>query len=304
MFIIPEGFKERYSQIVDEPEAFFSSLERLTPKSFRVNSLKASADEVKSRFESYGMPVHQVPWYSDAFVSENPEVGSTLEHFLGVIYIQELVSMLPPVLLREELRSASWVLDGCAAPGSKTTQMAAIMQNHGTIVANDLDYSRIRALKFNLEKVGALNTMITNRNLLDFPENQFDVVILDAPCSAEGTMRKSGAMFTNWSPTEIPKYSRIQKAMIVKSFDLLSPGGSMVYSTCTFAPEENEEVLDWLLQNRQDAKIEPISVEGMKLTEGITEWEKKSYDPRVKLARRVWPHHNDTGGFFMARVGK
>jgi len=302
MFVIPEGFKERYSQIVDDPEAFLASLERLTPKSFRVNSLKASAEEVKARFESYDMTVRQMPWYGDAFVSENPDVGSTLEHCLGWIYIQELVSMLPPLLVREELGSASWVLDGCAAPGSKTTEMAAIMQNRGTIVANDLDYSRIRALKFNLEKVGALNTMITNRNLLDFPENQFDVVILDAPCTSEGTMRKSGAMFTNWSPTEIPKYSRIQKAMIVKSFDLLRPGGSMVYSTCTFAPEENEEVVDWLLKNRQDAKLETITVEGMKLSEGITGWEGKEYDSRVKLARHVWPHHNDTGGFFMAKV--
>lgn len=304
MFSVPETFRQRYGQLVDDEEAFLASLGRLLPKSFRVNSLKASAAEVAGRFASYGIQVRQMPWYEDAFVSENPEVGATLEHFLGRIYIQELVSMLPPIILRGELERASVVLDGCAAPGSKTTELAALMQNRGTIVANDLDYSRIRALKFNLEKAGALNTMITNRNLLDFPALEFDAVLLDAPCSAEGTMRKSGAVFSSWSPASIPGYSRLQKQMIVKCFDLLRPGGSMVYSTCTFAPEENEEVLDHLLQNRQDAKPERITMEGMKLSEGITGWEGKEYDERVRRSIRIWPHHNDTGGFFLAKVGK
>lgn len=307
MFSVPESFKTRYCGLVDDADAFLASLESYLPKSFRVNTLKAGPEEVRSRFSAYGINVAQMPWYGAAFTSESPDVGSTLEHFLGHIYIQELVSMLPPLLVRDELGSASLVLDGCAAPGSKTTEMAALMRNKGTIIANDLDYSRIRALKFNLEKAGALNTVITNRNLLSFPETQnglYDVVLLDAPCSSEGTMRKSERLFSAWKPSDIPKYSKIQKAMAVRCFDLLKPGGSMVYSTCTFAPEENEEVVDWLLQNRQDAKLEAIAVPGMTLTPGITGWERRQYDGRVRRAARIWPHHNDTGGFFMAKVVK
>jgi len=244
-----------------------------------------------------------MPWYEDAFVCDSLDIGGTLEHFTGMIYMQELVSMLPPVIVRKELENATTVLDACAAPGSKTTQMAAIMRNRGTIIANDLDYSRIRALKFNLEKTGALNTVITNYDLQHFPKNQFDVVLLDAPCSAEGTMRKNERLFATWSASSIPSYSGNQKVLMLKAFDLLRPGGTLIYSTCTFAPEENELVVDHLLKNRE-ASLEPIRIKGMKTTPGIQEWEGRSFDERVSATIRIWPHHNDTGGFFLARVVK
>lgn len=302
--LIPDSFKQRYCQLVDEPEVFLSTLMEYAPRSFRVNRLKASVDEVRSRFEQYGLAITQMSWYEDAFLSENPDIGATLEHFLGDIYLQELVSMLPPVVLKDELEHAKFVLDGCAAPGSKTTQMAAIMKNKGTIIANDLSYSRIRALKFNLEKTGTLNTIITNRDLTSFPNLQFDVVLLDAPCSAEGTIRKNFEVFSTWNKRTIENQSRIQKVMITKAFDLLAPGGKMVYSTCTFAPEENELVIDWLLQNRPEAKLEPITLDGFKLSPALEEWEGVQFDSRVQNAVRVWPHHNNTGGFFLVKVTK
>jgi NOL1/NOP2/sun family putative RNA methylase len=299
----PGRFRERYCSIVDEPDAFLDCLSRPLPKSFRVNTLKSSSGAVMGRFDGYGMKISQMPWYSDAFVSENPEVGSTLEHFTGAIYLQELVSMLPPLLLREELEEAHMVLDGCAAPGSKTTQLAAFMQNKGTIIANDVDYSRIRALKFNLEKTGALNTAITNLDLRWFPDSRFDCVILDVPCSAEGTMRKSTGVSASWSEKEIARKSRLQKQLITKAFDLLAPGGSMVYSTCTFAPEENEAVVDHLLKER-DAFLERIMINGFALSPALEEWDGHRFRPETADAARIWPHHNDTGGFFLAKVKK
>ncbi len=303
-YTVPERFRERYSSLVDDPAAFLDSLLRPLPRSFRVNTIKSSPAEVEGRFAGYGMRIRRMEWYEDAYLSEEPDIGSTLEHFSGAIYMQELVSMLPPLLIREELAGARMVLDACAAPGSKTTQLAALMGNRGTLVANDVDYSRIRALKFNLEKTGTLNTVITNADLRSFPKAGFELIILDAPCSAEGTLRKNGELFLSWSEREIRKHAALQKQLILKAYDLLLPGGSMVYSTCTFAPEENEAVLDWLLKNREGAALEQIAFKGLRTSPSVTEWEGAEFDQRVAAAARVWPHHNDTGGFFLAKVSK
>ncbi|MCI0503828.1 RsmB/NOP family class I SAM-dependent RNA methyltransferase [Candidatus Micrarchaeota archaeon] len=301
---IPAPFRARYCPLVDDENAFLASLSRLLPKAFRINTLKSTREDVSERFAGYGIGLATVPWYEDAFVCDNPEAGFSLEHFTGAIYMQELVSMLPPLLIRDILPGARMVLDGCAAPGSKTTQLAALMGNRGTIIANDVSYSRIRALKFNLEKVGALNTVITNRDLMAFPDMDFDAVIIDAPCSAEGTIRKNWEVFDTWSARGVQTYARVQKQLIVKGFDLLAPGGTMVYSTCTFAPEENEAVVDELLKSRPDAKLEPIAIDGLKTSGTVESWDGAEFDPETRKAVRIWPHHNDTGGFFLAKVKK
>ena len=299
--MIPDAFKQRYADLANDPE-FFSCLETLLPKSFRVNTIKSNNREIRERFAGYGIGIKQMQWYEDAFVSEEPEVGATLEHFLGKIYVQELVSMIPALAMKKELEKAKFVLDGCAAPGSKTTQVAAMMKK-GRLIANDLSYSRIKALQFNLQKVGALNTMITNQDLRFFPNLQFDAILLDAPCSSEGIMRKNDKLFKSWNEKKIYGHSRLQKQLIVKAFDLLKEGGVMTYSTCTFAPEENEEVVGYLLSKRE-ARIEKIELPGFRLSQGITEWRKKEYPPEAENCARIWPQHNDTGGFFIARIAK
>ncbi len=307
--MVPDQFKERYGQIVDDQDAFFSSLLQQLPKTFRVNTLKASKQIVKERFEEYGIDLKQVPWYSDAFVLQNYAIGNTLENFLGYIYIQELTSMLPPLILQlqAELQHSEFILDGCAAPGSKTTQLAALMKNHGTIIANDIDYNRIRALKFNIEKTGSLNVIITNRDLRLFEKgnNSFDIILVDAPCSSEGTIRKNPTMLSKWfnQKKRISGYANLQQQLINKAFNLLKPEGCLVYSTCTFAPEENEGVINWLLE-RHPATIEQIDIPRMKLSPGILEWNGKVFNSEIKKTVRIWPHHNDTDGFFIAKVRK
>jgi tRNA (cytosine49-C5)-methyltransferase len=301
---IPDRFRERYGPLVDDEEKFLSCLEELTPKSFRVNTIKSSADEVMRRFEGYGIGLKGVPWYGDAFICDNPEAGFSLEHFTGAIYMQELVSMLPPLLVREELSQSRFVLDGCAAPGSKTTQIAAMMNNRGTLIANDVSYSRIRALKFNLEKAGVLNTVITNRDLNAFHSLRFETILLDAPCSSEGTIRKNYDVFDSWSESGIRQYSNVQKQLILKAFDMLMPEGTLVYSTCTFAPEENEEVLQHLLDSRPDARLEKVAFEGLQVSETVPSWNGIEFSGQIRNAARIWPHHNNTGGFFLAKVVK
>ncbi|MGV8085675.1 MAG: NOL1/NOP2/sun family putative RNA methylase [Candidatus Bilamarchaeum sp.] len=303
---IPELFKERYCSIVDDSESFISSIQTFRPKSYRVNTLKAQTSEIIERFNGYGIESKPVSWCNYAFVSDNLEIGSTLEHFLGKIYIQELTSMLPPLVLTKEIEEAEnpIVLDACAAPGSKTTQLSAVMQNRGTLIANDIDYGRIRALRFNVERSGAVNTIITNQDFRTYPELQVDSVLLDAPCSAEGTARKNYDVFRIWSERKIASCANMQKQLITKAFDLLKEGGSLIYSTCTFAPEENEAVVDYLLGKRPDAKLDSISIPGLNHSKGLTSFEDQTYDQSISKCVRVWPHQNDTDGFFLVKVKK
>jgi NOL1/NOP2/sun family putative RNA methylase len=300
---IPKRFKQRYGPLVDDPSALFDSLLRAPRPSFRINTLKSTGDEVLKRFEKYGIEIRPVPWYPDAFVAESALLGNTLERFLGKICFQELASMLPPLIIREELGRAHVVLDACAAPGSKTTQLAALMGNRAVIVANDVNYSRIRALKFNLNKAGVVNVLITNRDLLEFPPVEFDVALLDTPCSSEGTVRKNQGLLQKWNEKIVSRFAERQRKLILKAFDLLAPGGVLIYSTCTFAPEENEGVIDWLLQNRP-ARLLPIDLPNIKLAEPVTEWQGMTFNHECRHALRVWPHHNDTDGFFIARIQK
>ncbi len=300
---VPRAFAERYEPLVDDAQAFFECMVTPLPKAFRINTLRGSAEQIVPRFRDYGIGIEQTAWYEDAFVSDNPAIGSTLEHFLGAIYIQELTSMLPPLLVREELRLAKSVLDACAAPGSKTTQLAALMCNRGTIVANDVEYERIRPLKFNLERSGALNAVVTNYDMRSFPQSQFDVVLLDAPCTSEGIFRKNPRQMQAWSPKRIGPSAYRQKQLILMAFDLLAEGGTLVYSTCTIAPEENEAVVNYLLTERP-AKMEQVEIPNFALMPGITSWQDYKFDDEVRKTARVLPHHNDTGGFYLARIRK
>lgn len=299
--LIPEEFRERYTALADDPEKFFKSLITPLPRTCRVNTHKATVEDVCGRFDEYGFEFQRVPWYEDAFVTGDQPLGSTFEHFLGSIYIQDLASMLPPLALRDELATARLVLDACAAPGSKSTQLSALMQNHGTIIANDIDHQRIKALKFNMEKTGSVNIAISNYDLRNFPDTRFDVILLDAPCSSEGTARKVPGVFKWWHPRHIYSTAGIQRKLIVKAFDLLADDGVLLYSTCTFAPEENEAIVDHLLKER-DAGIERISIRGFQTQPGVTQFRDMEFDERVQMSSRVFPHHNDTGGFFMARI--
>ena len=301
---IPPAFIERYAPISGDAQEFTNHLTKPLPRSFRVNTIKANSTEILNRLRSYGFDLSTVPWYKDAFVSNSDEkLGTTLEHFLGEIYIQELTSMLPPLFLKDEIKEANSILDACAAPGSKTTQIAALMNNKGVLISNDLKYQRIKALRGNMDRLGVLNTVVTNYDFRSFPNLKFDVILLDAPCSSEGMCRKDPTFFNRWNERRYSYFSGLQNILIVKAFDMLNEGGTLLYSTCTFSPEENEAVVNNLIE-RRPAQIIPISLSGLTSSTGITEWYGSNYSSELNNVVRVWPHENNTGGFFIAKIIK
>ena len=235
------------------------------------------------------------------------ELGRTLEHLLGYYYIQELASMLPVFVLKP--KSEELILDLAAAPGSKTTQIASKMENKGIIIANDVNIGRIKILASNLERCGCSNTIITQKDgiilckKLKEKNYQFDRILVDAPCSGEGTLRSSVKTYLMWNIKTIKNLPKIQKALISHALEILKPKGTLIYSTCTHAPEENEEVIDYILNKFDNIKLEEIKLP-IKSRLGITSWEDKTYNPEVKKCARVYPQDNNTEGFFIAKLKK
>ena len=303
--IIPRLFRERYNKLAPSPKLFSKIIQEPLKPCIRINTNKIPRDEILSRLTKQGWKLKQIPFYENAFVIENADndnrIGLTIEHFIGYFYMQEVVSLLPAVVLAPQ--KGEVVLDVCAAPGSKTTQMSQMMCNTGLIVANDNDFMRLKPLKYNIEKCGCLNVAITNIDGRVI-KGKFDKILLDAPCSSEGQIRKDWKVLSRWSEDYIKTFSNLQKQFIKHAFEILKPNGILVYSTCTFAPEENEEVVNYLLENFENAKLEKIELKDFKFSEGIIEWQGKKFKSEIKKCVRVWPHQNDTGGFFVAKITK
>ena len=300
-------FLEKYGKLLgDELEEFLSISSKPLKKSIRINTLKVSTGYLVERLKSKGWKLKRIPWYKDGFWVENEvfELGNTLEHQLGYFYVQEAASMIPPVVLSPE--PGEVVLDLCASPGSKTTQMAQMMRNKGVIVANDVK-DRTTPLVANLQRCGVTNAIVTNMDGRTYGTKcklEFDKVLIDAPCSSTGAIRKNPEVVRMWNPKMVSGLSRLQKSLIVSGFDCLKEGGVLVYSTCTLEPEENEEVVNYLLRERSNAKIEKVKVEGLKHRKGLVEWEGKEFDTSISKCLRIYPHDNDTEGFFVCKVRK
>ena len=310
------------------------------------------------------------------------ELGRSLEHMLGYYYIQEIASMLPVLAL--DPKPNETILDLCASPGSKTTQIASRMQNTGTLIANEVSQGRINILSANLSRCGCTNVIITKKDGMvlckklesnisitqedisktmnianktmsraknknqdinnqagdedsggvgTFSQTKkqnflFDKILVDAPCSGEGTIRSTPATNKMWNPKTITRLSKIQKNLVASALKILKPGGTLIYSTCTHAPEENEAILDYI-KKEFDVEIEPVAAslpKELKCREGITEWEDvsnpdkqlnndkggtqegghltKKFSPQVKNACRIYPQDNNTEGFFISMLKK
>lgn len=290
-----EKFLERYGAITDIDKFTEASLKPMR-KSIRVNTLKTTVPELKKRF----LTLTQVPWCKEGFFIDQKGVGNTMEHFLGYIYLQGAASMIPPVVLKP--KSGDRVLDMCASPGSKTSQMAAMMNNEGVIVANDVKIDRLKPLTLNLQRCGVYNTLVTRMEGRWF-KTRFNKILVDAPCSGIGTIRKSLKTIQMWNPNTVKKMAGVQKQLAKVAFNNLEEGGEMVYSTCTLEPHENESVVNHILESFDNAKIEKFSLD-IKRGKCIDEFEGESYDSDVKHCLRVWPQDNDTEGFFVSRIKK
>ncbi len=239
------------------------------------------------------LELEKVPWYEHAYFADEA-VSLKKDEF-----IFDPVSLVPCIAL--DPKSRERILDMCAAPGTKTFAMSFLANNEAHIVANDISRFRVRRLKGIVNKYG-LSAEVTNMSGRKI-RGEFDKILLDAPCSGEGMINKKEKLFEHWSEKRIKRLSKIQKKLIIHAFEILRPGGTLVYSTCTFEPEENEEVVDSLLKKRPGAELEEIGI-NVKHSAGLAEWNGKEYDKRLEKCMRICPFHNGTGGFFVAKIRK
>jgi NOL1/NOP2/sun family putative RNA methylase len=213
--------------------------------------------------------------------------------------------MVPALILGP--KPGETVLDLAAAPGSKTTQMAAMMENTGLLIANDSSSDRVRGLIGNIDRAGCLNVAVCRMdgNLLSRRlEGYCDRVLVDAPCTCEGTIRKSRQALDRWSVEASERFGRLQKGLAVAGFRTLKPGGVMVYSTCTIAPEENEAVVGYLLGKFPEADTLPVELRGFLMRPALSEWQGTSFPEPVRNCRRILPQDNDSEAFFVALIRK
>ncbi|WP_456396963.1 tRNA (cytosine(49)-C(5))-methyltransferase [Thermococcus sp.] len=294
------AFYERYSGI-DDSDEFWEFMLRPLRQSIRVNTLKAPLEVVVERLKEE-FELEQVPWVREGFFINADNLAKVPEHSLGLIFGQEASSMIPPVVLDPKPREL--ILDMAAAPGAKTTQIAQYMENEGCLIANDMKKGRVNVLIANLNRMGVLNARVTIKDGRYFGrfENTFDRILLDAPCSSVGMVRKSFRFLREWQLKTALRYSNIQKRLILAAYRALKAGGVLVYSTCTIDPIENEEVVDYLLR-KTDAEIERIRLP-LKSSEPVLEFEGRKYSEEVSKCLRLHPQDNDSEAFFVAKIVK
>jgi NOL1/NOP2/sun family putative RNA methylase len=261
---------------------------------FRVNTIKMDLAKFSGITK---LKYAATPYYDMAFELTEPhgyEIGRTWEYFLGYIYPQSLPSILVSLIV--DPKPEDEVLDVAAAPGSKFSHMAMLMGNKGTLVGNDIKREKTSALFATINRMNVLNSIVTERDgsRLDW-FSRFDKVLLDAPCTALGSGESAPE---RWELEHSQKISVLQKKMLFSSYDALRPGGTLVYSTCTYAKEENEEVVANLLQNVPTAKLEDITLD-FPHEKGLSD-----YGEEFRKCRRVYPFHLQSEGFFMAKIKK
>jgi 16S rRNA (cytosine1407-C5)-methyltransferase len=303
---------EHYRQFLGAAEIarLVEALERPRLPAIRVNTLKIGVEEARRTWpEWYGWTVQPVPFCAAGWqvLAQDQPLGHTLEYDMGFYYIQDAASMLPVEMFGDD--DAPLILDMAAAPGGKTTHLASRFGDRAVIVANDTSASRITGLRSNLQTWGVMGALVTSypgeRFGRWFPET-FDKVLLDAPCSGDTLRVTTGRRTRTVSDRERQALCQRQGALLLSAFQAVRPGGEIVYSTCTMAPEEDEAVLDELLRayphqaviETVDHLPEPVCAPGLP-SDGT-----RRFDPGVRRAIRLWPHLYQTSGFFAARIRK
>ena len=308
--VLPQVFLDRLSQIIppDQLTAVRESFIR-RPTTFRINTLKSNRETLLAKLYGLGFAVEPIDWYVDAFVLRNKskqELIDTPAYQNGEMYVQGLSSMIPPLVL--DPKPGEKICDVAAAPGSKTTQMAALMNNTGEIVANDRSKIRLFKLVANLKLQGVTNvrTSLAEGEALwkRFPE-YFDKTLVDVPCSLEGRFDvKNPKSYRDWSLRKVKILSAHQRHLLRSAVSATRVGGVIIYSTCTLSPEENEQVIDWLIDKEPGViEIEPIVFPVPGLQAGLNGWERNDFTPGIERTMRVIPSEV-MEGFYIAKLRK
>jgi len=306
--ILPSLFIERLQTIIPK-EYWDPVLKTFTEQpmiSIRVNVLKTDKEKVIYSLRKQNIRVKEVAWYHDALILSGvskKELGETALVQNGFIFIQSLSSMLVPLIL--DPKPGDHILDMCAAPGSKATQIAAMMHNQGSLLALESVKERYFKLKSVISLLGAdvIQAKLTDARRFSRGVNLFDRILVDAPCSSEGRFRTDDEKsFAYWSPQKIKEMAYKQKELLLSASRLLKSGGLLIYSTCTFAPEENEAVMDWFLQKTEN-NFRVMKPENFPILayRPVEQWNNNTYDPQIKNCLRVLPHEA-MEGFFIAKL--
>lgn len=296
-----ESLYEMFSPIIVDKILIGMNTKR--EATLRVNTIKYDRQNLMRLFKEKNIKFERVSWYEDAFIlknTEEKEIQKLSIYEKGNIYFQSLSSMLPALVLNP--KQGEKVLDLTAAPGSKTTQMAAKMNNKGSIFANELDAIRCERLKYNVQKQGATIVTISNNRgerIGESYQEQFDKVLLDTPCSGEGRfIANRSATYRDWSRKRVNQLTKIQKKLIQSAYQALKKNGKMVYSTCTLNKQENEEILNWAIQN---LNLKLLDIQ-LPLKEAIPAFE-EGMDNSIQKAIRILPSKK-MEGFFVAKLEK
>ena len=296
--MLPEAFLSRLKQqLGDEFDDYLKSLERPRAVALRFNPLKTDA------FPALPFVEEQVPWaVYGHYYTPDARPGLHVWHEAGLYYLQEASAMAPVTLLDPQPGEA--VLDLCAAPGGKTTQIAALMAGEGLLVCNEINPKRAKILSRNIERMAVSNALVLNHHPRDLERHFtdcFDKVLVDAPCSGEGMFRKEEAAVTDWSEETVEMCALRQSQILDTAAKLLRPGGRLVYSTCTFAPAENEGAISDFLRRHPEFSIEAVSAPA--LSPGRPEYVADPA-PGIEHTFRLWPHHQKGEGHYAAVLRK
>jgi len=295
---------DRYIKILgnDGTRKLLEANEKPLKKTIRVNTLKTDVQTLFSRLERKGIvldKISQIP-YGFNILKTKYSLGSMHEFLQGYYYIQNEASMLPAFVLSP--KSSDVIIDMCAAPGSKATQLAQEMSNKGSLILIERNAKRIPKLEYNLRRMGIINSLVINldaRNLKKV-NVEADRILLDAPCTGEGLIRKDPRRKKSKKISDLEKMARIQKDLLIAGLECLKPGGKLVYSTCSIAPEENELVIHDVLIGKDDYSIPKINLNYG--SHGYNEVFGKKLRHDLVNAKRLYPHIDDTIGFFLCLI--
>ncbi|MCS7149186.1 MAG: RsmB/NOP family class I SAM-dependent RNA methyltransferase [Caldimicrobium sp.] len=298
----------RYREIIPEFDKFLEYLKVPHQQYFRINTLKvdqAREELLLDILKSKGVrleKVVEIPHFYKVINNEDISLGNLEEYSLGLLHSMTLSSALPVIALNPE--PGDLVLDLCAAPGGKSALIAMTTEDRAITVANDKRIDRLTALSANMKRLGVTSVIITHYRGELFPLGiSFDKVLVDAPCSGEGRYKvglEGDILYQRGTgKSNLPS---IQKGLLVRAYDMLKPGGFLVYSTCTINPEENEEVVDYLLRKRR-AEILDWSCP-LPYYPGLTEWQGKTFHPHIAKTKRFYSHQIRAVSFYIALIGK
>ena len=304
---LPDAFVMRMRQLLgSECDAFFASYEKERALGLRVNTMKVPA-EVFARENQETFSLRPVSWCREGFYYEQESrPGRHPYHEAGVYYIQEPSAMAVVSLL--DPKPGERVLDLCAAPGGKTTHIASRLNGKGLLVSNEIHPARAKILSQNVERMGIGNAIVTNEDsgsLAEFFPEFFDCMVVDAPCSGEGMFRKDEQARNEWSEANVKLCAERQQEILDNAAEMLKPGGRMVYSTCTFAPEEDEDGIAAFLERHPEFSV--VCLEKDEVPEGLSsghpEWS-RGHNPELQNTFRIWPHKSEGEGHYLALLRK